>query len=77
MTQMPEEKESGLAPKTIAVGVIVVLAVVFILQNTAKGDIDFLFWTLSMPAWIWLLVMFGAGVIAGSLFPWLRPRKKD
>jgi len=27
-----------------------------------------------MPAWIWLVVIFAAGVVVGSVFPWLRRR---
>nr|WP_246087067.1 hypothetical protein [Nocardioides humi] len=30
-----------------------------------------------MPAWIWLLVVFAAGLAVGSLFPWLHRRKGD
>lgn len=63
-------------PRLIIAAIIAVLALVFVVQNTGKGEVDFLFWTLSMPAWIWLLVIFAAGLVVGSIFPWLRPRKK-
>jgi uncharacterized integral membrane protein len=55
--------------------VIGVLALVFVLQNTAQKHVRFLFWSWSMPAWIWLLVIFVAGVVVGSIFPWLRRRR--
>jgi hypothetical protein len=29
-----------------------------------------------MPAWVWFLLLLVLGVVAGSLFPWFRPRKK-
>jgi uncharacterized integral membrane protein len=55
--------------------VLVVIALVFIFQNTSSKRVHFLFWSMSMPAWIWLLVTFAVGVAAGSLFPWLRRKK--
>jgi len=61
--------------KTIGAVVVAVLALVFVFQNTGKGKVDFLFWTISMPAWIWLIVIFAAGVVVGSLFPWLRRKR--
>ncbi len=57
-------------------GVLAVIALVFILQNTRRGKIDFWFWTITMPAWIWLLATFAVGVIVGSIFPWLRRSKR-
>jgi uncharacterized integral membrane protein len=48
---------------------------VFALQNTGEKHVRFLFWSWSMPAWIWLLVIFAAGVVVGSIFPWLRRRR--
>lgn len=73
---MSSEKANGISPKAILAAVVAVLALVFIFQNNDRGSIDVLFWSVSMPAWIWLLIVFGAGIAVGSLFPWLRPRKK-
>jgi uncharacterized integral membrane protein len=61
--------------RTVVAGVLVILAVVFIFQNTGSRRVHFLFWSMSMPAWIWLLVIFVVGVVAGSVFPWLRKRR--
>lgn len=61
-----------LSPKAIGAVVIAVLALIFVFQNTARGQVRFLFWTVTAPAWAWLLVIFVAGLIVGSLFPWLR-----
>lgn len=61
-----------LSPKLIGAIVIAVLALIFVFQNTARGQVRFLFWTVTAPAWAWLLVIFVAGLIVGSLFPWLR-----
>lgn len=61
--------------KLVGAAVLGVLATVFVFQNTARGQIDFLFWSVRMPAWIWLLAVFLAGVVVGSMFPWLRRRR--
>jgi uncharacterized integral membrane protein len=60
----------------VVTGLVVgVLAVVFVLQNTDQKHVTFLLWSWSMPLWIWLLVIFAAGVVVGSVFPWLRRRR--
>jgi uncharacterized integral membrane protein len=64
------------SPKTIVGIVLAVLALVFVFQNTEKGSVNFLFWTVSLPSWVWLLIVFAVGLVVGSLVPWLRPRKK-
>jgi uncharacterized integral membrane protein len=61
--------------RTVVAGVLVVLALVFVFQNTSSRRVHFLFWSMSMPAWIWLLIIFAVGVTAGSVFPWLRKRR--
>lgn len=48
-------KAWSLSPKTIAAITAGVLAAVFVLQNTDEKHVRFLFWSWSMPAWIWLL----------------------
>ena len=68
-------KRLAFHPKVVAGIVIAVLALVFVFQNTGEGRIDILFWSVSMPTWIWLLVIFVAGVAVGSLFPWMRRRR--
>jgi uncharacterized integral membrane protein len=67
----------SISPKMVVAGVVALLALVFIVQNTASKRVHFLFWSTSMPAWIWLLVVFAAGVLVGSAFPWLRRRRRD
>ena len=64
-----------LSPKGITAIVVGVLALVFVLQNTDQKHVSFLLWSWSMPLWIWLLVIFAAGVLVGSIFPWLRRRR--
>ncbi|TCJ00597.1 LapA family protein [Aeromicrobium sp. IC_218] len=62
--------------RTVVAVVLALLALTFVFQNTESKSVRFLFWSTSMPAWIWLLVVFAAGVVAGSLFPWFRRRTR-
>jgi uncharacterized integral membrane protein len=62
----------SLGPRFVAAAVITVLALIFILQNTDKRRIEFLFWDANAPVWLWLLGVFVAGVVVGSVFPWFR-----
>ena len=57
--ELPGQPDNRLTirPKAVVGVVIAVLALVFIFQNAGKGRIEFLFWSVSMPAWIWLLVL--------------------
>lgn len=66
-----------LRPKVIVAGVIALLALVFILQNAGSRRVNILFWDLSAPAWLWMVVLFGAGVVVGSVFPWFRRRPRS
>jgi uncharacterized integral membrane protein len=72
----PEPKSVDISPKIIIGAVIGLLALIFILQNTKRGRINLLFWHISAPAWLWLLILFAGGVVVGSMFPWLRKKKK-
>lgn len=57
--------------RTITAAVIVVLALIFVFSNTATATLRFLGLHWAMPGWIWFIVLFAAGVTAGSLWPWL------
>lgn len=75
---MSEQSASGsrtVSPRLIGGVVLAVLAVIFVLQNTARGRVSFLFWHITAPSWTWLIVIFVVGVIVGSMFPWFRRRK--
>lgn len=66
-----------LSPRLVAAVVLGVLALVFIFQNTGSGHVNFLFWDIALPAWVWLLVIFLIGVVVGSMFPWFRRKGRD
>jgi len=67
----PAQKRS-ISPKLVLGLIIAALALAFVFQNTARGHVQFLFFELSAPAWLWLIGLFLAGVVVGSLFPWMR-----
>ncbi len=69
----PESK--GLSAKSIVAIVLLVIALLFVFSNLGSASVFFLGLALTMPAWIWFLVVLLIGVAVGSLFPWLRPRK--
>jgi len=48
--------------------VLTVLAVVFIIENRHRVDIELLAITIRAPMWLVLLVMFVVGWLAGMLF---------
>jgi uncharacterized integral membrane protein len=66
-----------LSPKVIIGLVIVAVAMTFVFQNTESGRIHFLLWDLELPAWLWLLILFLAGLAVGSLLPWFRRRRAN
>ena len=70
------ERRLSVSPKLVAAVAVAVLAIVFVFQNTAEGQVNLLFWSIRMPAWIWLLAVFLSGVAVGSAFPWLRRRAR-
>lgn len=63
------------SPRLVVALLLALVALVFVFQNTASKDVRFLFWSTSMPAWVWLLAVFVAGVVVGSLFPWFRRKR--
>ena len=73
---MTEKSASSVNLRIIGAAAVAAVAVAFIFQNSATARVHVLFWTFSMPGWIWLLLIFAAGVAVGSLFPWLRRKKQ-
>ena len=54
MTQSPSAPKKGgpggMSPRLIAALVLAALAVIFVLQNTGRGRVSFLFWHIDAPA---------------------------
>lgn len=62
------------SPKAIGVGILIVLVLVFVLQNTDDTGIHFLFWNVTMGTWLALVVTFVLGLLLGLLLNRLRDR---
>lgn len=77
MSTPPAESQRTVSIKAIVAGVIAVLALVLVFQNTEQHAYSVFAWTITAPAWIWLLVLLLAGVVIGSLFPWFRLIGRD
>lgn len=56
--------------------VIAIVALVFILQNSQKVEVDFIVATTSTPLFFILLITFLAGFLAGWLWPHVRRDRK-
>lgn len=69
--QASQEKSRSLSPKMVIALVIAVLALIFVLQNRGRGHVKLFFFELSAPAWLWFVGLFVAGLVVGSIFPWL------
>lgn len=63
--------------KLIAAGLIALLVVVVILQNTASVETRFLFVTMTMPRAVLLFLMLAIGFFLGLLFSFTTAPKKD
>jgi uncharacterized integral membrane protein len=53
--------------RRIIAGVVAIIALLFILQNTATGHFNFLLFDFKAPQWLWLLGVFAAGFASGWL----------
>jgi uncharacterized integral membrane protein len=77
-TQRDRRPSSGGYGKLIVAGVIGVVILILILQNTKESwRFHFFFWWLSLPAWLMLIVLLVGGFAIGFvLSAVLRQRKK-
>jgi uncharacterized integral membrane protein len=64
----------SISPKLVIGAVIAIIALVFIIQNSSKGQIHLLLWNLSAPRWLGFVILVGIGFVLGSIFPWFRRR---
>jgi uncharacterized integral membrane protein len=70
------ERREGPSPKMIVAGVLIVLIVVFVLQNGDRTQIQFLFFDGQYPLWTLLVVGAALGFIAGWLVSAARGRRR-
>ncbi|MGO3151793.1 MAG: hypothetical protein ACTIJJ_04105 [Galactobacter sp.] len=76
-SEQPQQTERKVnIPKLVLAGLLLVIALIFIFSNLDKASLHFIGASLTMPGWVWFLLLLAVGVIIGSLFPWFRPRKQ-
>jgi uncharacterized integral membrane protein len=64
---VPSSKRIEVSPKLIVTGVVAALALVFVLQNTRKGRLSFLFFDFTAPGWIFFLLVLLVGAVIGFI----------
>lgn len=79
-----KETREGPSTKLIGAGIIGLLLLLFVLQNTDEADVDFLFFSGSYPLWVMTAVVAVLGFVAGWLVGrsrarrrWLRDQRED
>ncbi len=70
------EAERGVGLGAVVGGVSALVALIFIVQNTESGTVEFLFWDFTMATWVWALVLFVLGGVSGYFFHWQRRRAR-
>jgi len=70
------EKGSFFTAKNILAIIICVVALVFVFSNMAMATLNLFGARLTMPGWVWLVVLLAIGFVVGSLFPWFKTKKK-
>ena len=66
----------GLTPRMIT-EVLALAALVFVFQNTEKATVNILTFDITAPGWMWMLLLFLAGIVVGSVSPWFRRRQRE
>lgn len=56
-------------------GLAGVLALIFIVQNTQSGTVNFLAWDFTFATWVWALILFALGAVTGYTLHWTRRKK--
>ncbi|MEU5842903.1 LapA family protein [Rhodococcus sp. NPDC047139] len=57
-----------LSPRTAIAGILVLISVLFILQNRESASIHLFWMSVQAPLWLVLVVIFIIGWVAGILF---------
>jgi uncharacterized integral membrane protein len=70
------ERREGPSPKVIVAGVLLVVILVFVLQNGSRTEIQFLFLDGEYPLWTLLVVGAALGFAAGWLVAAARARRR-
>lgn len=60
----------------IVVGVLVVAAVIFVLQNTETIKMEFLMFDQDLPLWVMLVIFFVLGFLVAEVWGYMRRRSR-
>ena len=60
----------------IVVGVLVVAAVIFVLQNTETIKMEFLMFDQDLPLWVRLVIFFVLGFLVAEVWGYMRRRSR-
>jgi uncharacterized integral membrane protein len=72
LTDVPTPAGAGPRWRLYVAIAVVVLAAIFILQNSQKVKVEFFFSTTDIPLIFALLLAFGLGLVAGLVLPRFR-----
>lgn len=65
VSDLVEKGGEGVRPGAIIAGVVLVLFVIFVVQNFDSGTIQFLWMAIEMPVWVFAVVIFALGIAFG------------
>lgn len=60
----------------IVVGIIFVLGVIFVIQNTETAEMEFLFVKREFPVWVMLVIFFVVGFLTAEVWGYIRRRRR-
>ena len=77
MTQGPQDSK-GSNGFLIGGGILLVLLLIFIFQNTADTTFKFLFWSFTFPLWLGLLITAVVAFVVGQFaLMWRRHKRRQ
>lgn len=62
--------------KLVVLGVIVLVVLIFVLQNTDKVQFSYLFWHFELALWVMFVITLVAGILIGMLGSALLRRRR-
>jgi uncharacterized integral membrane protein len=72
-----QEAEKRRVSPTLIIGLIaLVLAIIFIAQNTESHDVNFLFWDGEMSTWVVIVIALVLGALIDRVATWAWRRRK-
>jgi uncharacterized integral membrane protein len=80
--QVRSERKSGPSPggiaKLVLIGVVILVLVIVVVQNTGKVPMSFLFWDFGLGLWAFFLITLVVGFLLGMLgITLLRRRRRQ